>query len=247
MIAGDWRQKPTYVFVLCGLFGATTGCAKPEPPVYAGPQRTLAVVPAINLSGSTDFDPVVVGDIMASELTQIPGMQVVGINRVLAMMAELRMTELRGPDDALALAANLGADGILVFAITEFDPYAPPVVGIAAQLYGIETGFRAFDAVSTARSPTEKPVASIGGNNGLLAECQYVFDGSQDATAQRVRDFADRRRADQSPHGWRKFLVSQRHFIRFCCHEVAADLLNQAASGTNGLGEQVTDDGDVWP
>ena len=98
------------------------GCQQPQ---ETTPQQltgvvplTVAVGPAMNLSGSTDFDPVQVGDIMASELTRIHGVRVVGVNRVLAMMTELGLRELRSPEDALELTDRLGVDGILVFAIT---------------------------------------------------------------------------------------------------------------------------------
>ena len=112
----------------------------PQAPAPATRSISLAVVPAINLSGSFDFDPISLGDLMASELTQLGGVRVVGVNRVLAMMAELGLTELQSPEEVSELADRLGTDGILVFAITEYDPYDPPVVGMSAQVFLTERG-----------------------------------------------------------------------------------------------------------
>ena len=219
----------------CGLACTLMMVAGCEPRPESGPRppatptgHTIAVGPAINLSGSTDFDPVKVGDIMASELTLIDGVRVVGVNRVLAMMAELGLRELRSPGDVFELIDRLGVDGILVFAITEYDPYSPPVVGVAAQLYLAEdvSGLGEYDPLSTSRSAvatTPAPPAAVR----PAAEVQRVFNGAHDHTAAELRHFARSRRAERSPYAWRKYLVSQHHFLRFCCSSVAQDLVSQ--------------------
>jgi hypothetical protein len=48
----------------------------------------VAVAPALNFSGSPAFDPVKVADLMASELAGIPGVGVIGVSRVLAVMRD---------------------------------------------------------------------------------------------------------------------------------------------------------------
>ena len=183
----------------------------------------------MNLSGSTDFDPVTVGDIMASELTRVHGVRVVGVNRVLAMMAELGLRRLRNPEDARELIDRLGVDGILVFAITEYDPYSPPAVGIAAQLYLTDdaSGITPFDPLSTSRSAVALAETAGQRSVGPAAEVQQVFDGADNHTAAELRSFAAARRADRSPYAWRKYMVSQHHFLRFCCSSVAQDLVYQ--------------------
>lgn len=220
----------------CGLAWAwlcLTGCqAEPNPspgPLNSAVPLTIAVGPAMNLSGSTDFDPVTVGDIMASELTRVHGVRVVGVNRVLAMMAELGLRRLRSPEDARELIDRLGVDGILVFAITEYDPYSPPVVGIAAQLYLSDdaNGLDPFDPLTTSRSAVALAETTGRRFEGPAAEVQNVFDGADNRTATELRYFAETRRADRSPYAWRKYMVSQHHFLRFCCSSVARDLVSQ--------------------
>lgn len=196
---------------------------------------TLAVAPAMNLSGAADFDPAALGDIMASELALTGGVRVVGVSRVLAMMAELGLRELRDPVDAIELSRRLGTDGILVFAITEYDPYDPPVVGITGQVYMSWGALRgdSFDPVSTSRAAkASSPSRSASPSRFLRAEVQRVFNGSDDLTATQIKLFAQLRRADRSPYSWRKYLASQTHFLRYCCHSVARELLGQLRNGS---------------
>ncbi len=200
-----------------------------QAPAPAARTISLAVGPAINLSGSTDFDPISLGDLMASELTQLSGVRVVGVNRVLAMMAELGLRELQSPEDVFELADRLGTDGVLVFAVTEYDPYDPPVMGLSAQVFLLEraNGAEWFDPVTTSRSATAEPWSMTSGGPGPQAEVQRVFNGAHDATASQVKHFAKYREAERSPLSWRKYLASQQHFFRFCCHSVARELVDK--------------------
>jgi len=234
----------------CGLITAVLaieGCG-PKPgqkqrPLPAPVALTIAVGPAMNLSGSTDFDPVAVGDILASEMTLVDEVRVVGVNRVLAMMAELGWREVRSPQDVFELINRLGVDGVVVFAVTEYDPYSPPVVGMAAQLYLAEDRpeAKAFDPLSTSRSAAA--VAETASTAGTLpsAEVQRIFNGASDAVVVELRNFARDRRADRSPYAWRKYLASQQHFLRFCCSTVARDLVGQVREARRGAEIRTTD------
>lgn len=65
------------------------------------------------------------------------------------------------------------------------------------------------------------------GGPGPQAEVQRVFNGADDATASQVKHFAKYREAERSPLSWRKYLASQQHFFRFCCHSVARELVDK--------------------
>ena len=201
----------------------------PQSPAPAARSISLAVGPAINLSGSFDFDPISLGDLMASELTQLGGVRVVGVNRVLAMMAELGLAELQSPEEVSELADRLGTDGVLVFAITEYDPYDPPVVGMSAQVFLTERAFDAdtFDPLTTSRLAASRPWSKTPSGSGPQAEVQRVFNGADDATASQIKYFAKYREAERSPLSWRKYLASQQHFFRFCCYSVARELVKK--------------------
>ncbi len=47
----------------------------------------------------------------------------------------------------------------------------------------------------------------------------------QEAVVAEIRAFAGGRDADDSPYGWRRYVVSQQEFIRFCCHATIHSLL----------------------
>jgi hypothetical protein len=186
----------------------------------------VAVAPALNFSGSLDFDPVQVADAMASELAGFEGVGVIGVNRVLAILAEQGVDRIQSPQHALDVCDRLGADAILVFAITEYDAYTP-VVGIAAQLYGPQPPGPMLDPVTASRMARPFPVAPSGKADRPQAQCQRVFHGAHRAIQDDVRRYADGRSAEGSPYGWRKYLASQTWYLRYCSHRVAQDLLLQ--------------------
>src|SRR6185503_11165664 len=73
----------------CGLFGSHKEPPRPmEYTVYSPyPQtHTLAIAPAINLSGSRDFDPLVVSDTIYAELQQVPNVMALPLNKTLLAM-----------------------------------------------------------------------------------------------------------------------------------------------------------------
>ncbi|MFH0983629.1 MAG: hypothetical protein V2A79_19100 [Planctomycetota bacterium] len=102
------------------------------------------------------------------------------------------------------------ADAILVFAVTEYDPYRPPVVGIAAQLYG----FRSEGSVGSVDPLLAPPEARTGTGArcvpaaALLAQAERVFDASQESVVYAVKTHAAQVPAEGGPLGWEKYLAS---------------------------------------
>lgn len=194
-------------------------------PVWAG--LTIAVAPAINQSGSADFDPNRFADLMASELSHAHGIGVIPVSRVLAVLAAQGLKQVTGPSHAHEVMGLLGADAILVFAVTEYDPFDPPSIGISAQLYGAWPGSNggAMDPVALSRQTTLTSRQAGGGSRRLLAQMHRVFNASLRSTIREIKVFAADRDGDTSPYGWRKYMVSQQHYIRYCCHATIRALL----------------------
>lgn len=219
------------------LFALTLcGCqAKEVQPVQLanellGPM-TIAVAPVLNVSGSADFDPNRVADLMASELSHVAGVDVIGVNRVLAVLADQGSERVESPEHALKIATILGADAVLVVAITEYDAYDPPVVGISAQLYGKRRGTVAvrFDPIAESRNGRPGGPRSVrGAFVAPLASSQRVFDASHERVRAGVQRFAESRSADAGPFGWRKYIASQQHYIRYCCYETIRALMSDS-------------------
>lgn len=219
-IWGRKRVSGTFVFLLAGVFAA--GCAGPkrvEPLTIANPflgSATIAVAPAVNVSGSIDFDPSRFADHMASELGFADRITVIPVSRVLGAMAVQGEDQVTSEAQALELAELVGADAILVFAVTEYDAFDPPRIGITAQLFGV-TPWHGLG---------EPPEGQYGQGGRLLAQTQRVFSGANADVVQEIKGFAALRDADQSPYGWRRYVVSQQHFMRFCCHATIRSLLS---------------------
>jgi hypothetical protein len=220
---------------------ALTGCQSREghAPVrienrVVGPMR-IAVAPALNQSGSQAFDSLRVADIMAEELAHADGVAVIPVNRVASALRLQGKDHVESPAHAFELARLVGADVLLVFAITAYDPYDPPRIGMSAQLYGSRPGSDAarVDPVQLSRQ------ASLVAENvslappELLAQTQGVFDAAHGATEARLRRFAVNRGADASPYGWRRYMVSQQEFTRFCCVATLEALLNGQELGAD--------------
>ncbi len=210
------------------------GCGKPEVKTteIPGPYEEatlIAVAPALNFAGNTDFDPVRAADFLSSELTHVLGVQVIGVNRVMAALVRQGAEEVTSPAQALDLCEMLGCDGIVVFAITEYDAYTP-VVGMAAQLYVRTSGAlgNRLDPVAASRQASPLPVET-GADSPLKprAQIQRVYNAAHECTAEAVRKYAEVRDVGSGALGWRKYLKSQRLFLRFCCHQAVNELMGQ--------------------
>lgn len=118
------------LFLFCclcsGCLIVQTGVTNPVPGL-----TTVAVAPFIN--HSTEPNLVVDGRRFAiaysSELQKVPGFEVVPVGVTETAMAEYEI-DLSSPDDALRLARLLDVDAIVVGAVTEYDPYYPPRIGL---------------------------------------------------------------------------------------------------------------------
>ncbi len=237
-------RKTTVCFGRCllfGCFGPTFfwGCAHstgPRTDLIGNPGFqgiSIAVAPAINLSGSRDFDPNRFADWMAVELGHADGITVIPVSRVLAAQNAEGLDGARSPAQAEELAGKLGADALLVFAVTHYDPYDPPSIGITAQLYGKELrkGERPADATGGGNH-RGNPHGDVEGDLPRAAShTQRIFDAASQSDLAELQDFARPRTAEKSAYGWRKYVVSQQHFIRFCCNATIKALLGGGGEG----------------
>ena len=203
---------------------------------------TIAVAPALNFSGSSDFDRSAVADIMASELGSVVGVEVVPVSRVLAVLNEQGRDEIASPAHAQEVVDRLGTDAILVFAVTAYEPYDPPIVGITAQIYGARRrgANGGVDPVRLSREASAPAVETVSASFGPLAQAEEVFDASHGITEDRVKEFAERRDATGSPFAWRLYMKSQRHFVRYCCHQTLRTLFGggtDLALADRGVGD----------
>lgn len=187
----------------------------------------IAVAPALNFSGSRNFDAEIVADIMASELSHVDGFVVIPVSRVLAVLAQQGRDRIQSPAHAIEIMHQLGAEAILVFAVTEYDPYEPPIVGITAQVYGSANNndISGFDPIQASRVASPVGVRSVATTDEPVAQSSQVFNAAHEPVVRALKVFARLRSTDDSAFGWEKYMVSQQHYLRFCCQATIKELV----------------------
>jgi hypothetical protein len=220
-MAAQRLWKSASLPVIATALAALAGCSHDggSEVVRLEPPRLLVVAPVLNLSGSEDFDPLKLTDLIASEFLSFRGVAVVPVNLTLAELERRGKQQVETPEDAVETARALGADATIVTAVTEYDPYSPPVVGLVMQWYDARPGRRvsAFDPVSASRASGSLPVElSEAGGAQPRWQIQRVFNAADREVLHQIREFAERRDGDHSPYGWRKHVRSQEHYVRYC-------------------------------
>lgn len=219
-----------------------------RPELACAPQTiSVAVAPVLNLSGNRDWDVLKATDLVASELQQFPGVTVIPVNRSLAALAEHGKSGVDTPDTALWLAEELGADATVVAAVTEYNPYDPPIVGLILQLYtpASPAGGSGLDAVAASREATDfAPAGDIGLAGNQPLQIQRVFNASDSRVLKEMKKYAGQREGRESPYGWRVHGKSQELFVRFSLWSAIRSMLwARAQCGTDaGLGADEADE-----
>lgn len=228
------------------LLTVASGCAtanRETEPTYTPQTISVAVAPVLNLSGSRDWDVVKATDLVASELGTFPGVTVIPVNRSLALLAEHGKTSVDSPQDAEWLAEELAADGTVVAAITEYQPYDPPVVGLILQLYqrGSAKGGSGIDPVAASREATDVSLAGASSSIGEHPlQIQRVFNAADPRVLKEMQRYAKQRDGLESPFGWRVHAKSQVLYLRFSFWSAIRSMLwARAQCGTDaGLGTE---------
>lgn len=178
------------------------------------PSATVVVAPVLNLSASQDFDPTRITDFVASELAQFEGISVVPVNLTTAALAREGKRTVDSPEEALRLAAAFGADATLVAAVTEYQPYDPPTVGLIVQWYGAGDVLAPDLRGATTASAAEPRV-----------QAQRVFSADDQSVVREIKEFCKRRDGNDSPHGWRKYVVAQELYVRYSIWSLVRSIL----------------------
>jgi hypothetical protein len=117
---------------LPGCVVVQTGVTNPIPGM-----TTVAVAPFINLSAERSVDGRRFALAYHAELQKVPGYQVIPVGVTEQAMVDLGL-DLDGPGDALKLAKALGADAVVIGAVTDYTPYYPPRIGLQVSWYAPE-------------------------------------------------------------------------------------------------------------
>ena len=210
------------------------GCAlfqpPPAPPLdspYAE-RQVWAVAPLRNESGTQSADGLAIADQLAWQLEGAANIDVLPVNRTLSGMRALRMTELTTPAQAMKLLGTLQADALVVGTVTAFDPYDPPKLGLALELYvstprtSLPPGsVRELASAATPRveplprQALRQPVSVVSG----------IFDAADPSVRAEMQRYAVQRGATGRNGGWRLYRISMDLYTQFVGYAMSGRLL----------------------
>lgn len=219
------------------VIATAVGCGekkKPPPLEYAmySPYpvvRTYAIAPVVNMSGSRDFDPLKVADSLFSEMTQVRQLHVLPVNKTLATMQRMGIEGIRSAADAQRVANAMGADAIVISAVTAYDPYNPPSIGMTLQLYTA----RDLGALPEpeARTLSGQALPTAGGEMRAdagpqpVTQISAIFPATNQTVLKELEEFAKGRSDYESALQDRRYLVDIEYYTRFVCHAMTRRLL----------------------
>jgi hypothetical protein len=232
--------------ICVGCLLCVTGCAQQNKhpssrPAPARPQ-ILVVAPVVNLSDAGEIDTLRITDWVASTALQFPGLAVVPVNMTVAALAARGSEHVETAEVARELARELQADATLVVAVTEYNPYDPPRVGLIAQWYGLEQAHSAWvDPVSASRSASDVESGRWADGGPPTLQVQRTFDARTDWVREELKDYARLSDGDETPFGWRRAMKSQEHFVRYCAWSSIRTMVSMQADQTNPQPPQEAD------
>jgi hypothetical protein len=173
------------------LLGACAQQPKEAPPL-AGPyggHKLWAVAPLRNESGTLEVDGAALADDLSRQLENASHIDVLPVNRVIAAMELLGPQGLSDPRAADRLIELLNVDGLVVGTVSHYDPYDPPKLGMALELFVSERIRRehadAIDIQQLSRAATDGQATPR--HTRPRAEPTSSVSGFYDAAAPDVR------------------------------------------------------------
>jgi len=204
------------------------GCRPPQAaePTPAGTQGVVvAVLPFADETGRSSFDGDEFGAILASELVKSSGTRAI---RPAQLRAALGPGEtLETVADAVRVARKLGADSILACAVTDYDPYDPPRIGVRAQLLRTEPrtlSAKDVDALLQSASWRRGPLPlTRDGARHAAAAFEEVIDARDASTRRQAAAYASRTSIRES-----ELFAVQPRYLRFVSSRIIARVWESA-------------------
>lgn len=218
----------------CIVGGA--GCFNKPPPQYGverpsfmpGVKRQVwAVAPVQNLSGEKGVDPLLQADLVYQQLQQVQGLTVIPVNRTAEVFASLRLEKVQSEEQAALVCDLLGCDGLVVTSVTAYDPYNPPKLGAAVQLFRKRGDFARQAGLSPremAKMAAPPDAGSLPRDPGLL-QVVGMYDAQNGSVRSALTRYAEGRNDPVGPYAAKEYLVSMDRYCGFVYHVLIADLL----------------------
>ena len=210
-----------------------------EPLVSPYPtQRVWAVAPLRNESGNVQANGHTMADHLARQLENASNLDVLPINRTLAAMEALDITTVSNPSQARQILVSLGADALVIGTITAYDPYDPPKLGLAIELY-VNKRVEYFDSLDVrklARKATGQGALPPppGMPRKQPSNVSAFFDAADPSTRHRLMRYArDRSQEHHRPdQPWQIYRINMDLYSEFVSYVMSWRLLRAETQRT---------------
>jgi hypothetical protein len=201
-----------------------------------------AVAPFANESGVSIVNSDRIADLFVEQAQQIEGVETVPVNRVLLAMRKLQLRSIATTAEARSLMNALGVEGLIVGTVTVYDPYQPPKLAAAIQLYRRDRPGPSndIDPIEITRARTETPLMGAVSTNDPVAHAAGVFDAANHQTLMQLDEYATGRSVPDSAFGRRIYLVNMEMYTQFVAYRLLSDLLERERARLNPEATQMT-------
>ncbi len=189
----------------------------------------FAVAPLRNESGSLHADGVRLADHLAHQLENVAKLDVLPVNRTIAAMEALGIDAITSVGDALTVMKTVGSDGLVIGTITAYEPYDPPTLGLAIELYTgprQETVLAADPRVlSRSATPVYWPIKSRADPTQPVSSVRGVYDASERRVRRRMQQYARWRGQIKDTDAWHQYRISMDLYSQFITHVMTRRLM----------------------
>ncbi len=200
----------------------------------AGRDVVWAVLPPRNESGTSIVRTDLVGDELVAAVQQIRGVRCLPLNRSLEVATALGMPDgPRDSGDAVRLAEALGVDGVIASSVTAYDPYDPPILGLALALYAkpgamTRPGKANLDPMALTMAFTDfgRFDGVRFGGDPVTTVSQHL-DARDHAVLMAVKQYAEGRSDPTSALKWRVYTASMELYTRFAAYHAVGRLIEE--------------------
>jgi hypothetical protein len=233
------RRDPRQLMLVLALLA---GCGQPAVPygveskvsVSSSRGTTWAVAPMVNLSGQQTIDPLLHADMVFQQLQQIEGITAIPVDRVVGVFVATGIEQVQTPEQAAIVCELLGADALLVPAVTAWDPYNPPKMGATLTLFSkpgafvMDTSVDPAELVRRASLPSQAGPSGGGAiaNEGVV-QAVGMFDAADGSVREAVLRHANGRSDPLGPWGPREYFVNSEKYATFVYRQLTRKLLEQ--------------------
>lgn len=193
-----------------------------------------AVLPPRNESGVSVVRTDLVGDALVAAVQQVRGVRCLPLNRSIDAARELGMPDgPRDSADAVRLADALGVDAVVAATVTAYDPYDPPILGLALALYAKPGSMNATTQASLDTTALRMAFTDFGrfegvrfGGDPVTVVSQHL-DARDHGVLMALKNYATGRSDPNSSLRWRVYTASMELYTRFAAHHSVGRLIDE--------------------